>query len=145
MQAQPRPEHVLELLSVYRSGDEPVVLCFPAYDMTLSDLYRRRSVLDHATGILLTDQITSGLAHVHGRKIYRGDLKPANILAQVRAATLHSAIADFGAARQVPPTGRDAAEFMGKDALARAIFPLPVHFMPCTYQFAAPELSLIHI
>lgn len=95
-------------------------LCHPA---TLADWIRERnSKVDEksyeqriAPALEIFEQITKGLAHVHGKDIIHRDLKPANIFASGDGQVIK--IGDFGLSKQLQEIRRTSpkAQWNGKE------------------------------
>jgi hypothetical protein len=80
---------------------------------SLEDLLRRRGRLDPAEAVAILAPLAEALAHVHGRGVVHGDVKPANVLLTASGAPL---LADFGAAGDPAVVG--SAAFVDPQRLA---------------------------
>ena len=114
------------------SGSQPgnvrqLWLVFPWYELTFWELWRLRVGLFLREEVEhLTDQLFTGLAHLHRANVMHGDLSFTNLLMRggpcgiELACKFNLVISDFGSASFVPATNRP----------------------PCTEQVMAPEVAL---
>jgi len=111
------------------------------YDFTLSDYLIRRAGLSIQGSESMIRQCVLGVEYVHRLSVYHGDLKPTNLLIRYKddPPGVHLAIADFGAARTLPPAKVDETCFLARASLPTSLFKLRDNDARGTVNYAAPE------
>jgi hypothetical protein len=88
--------YVVQLLDVGWDSDPPYYVMEYIENGSLDDLLKNRGTLSVPDAVELWKEITTGLAHAHGKGVLHCDLKPANILLD---ADTRPRLADFGQSR----------------------------------------------
>ncbi|WP_425614184.1 serine/threonine protein kinase [Anatilimnocola sp. NA78] len=88
--------YVVQLLDVGWDADPPYYVMEYIENGSLDELLRRQGTLSIADAVDLWREITTGLAHAHGKGVLHCDLKPANILLD---SDNRPRLADFGQSR----------------------------------------------
>lgn len=88
--------YVVQLLDVGWDSDPPYYVMEYIENGSLDELLRNRGTLSVHDAVELWKEITTGLAHAHGKGVLHCDLKPANILLD---ADNRPRLADFGQSR----------------------------------------------
>lgn len=120
-------EHIAKIdYAGYDEAGTPFLVMPFLNGCTLESILKERSLkkqgaLPKERVLHLYQQICSAVAHAHEERIIHCDLKPGNIMVQIKGGTEHLKILDFGIARVLTHTAKTVTRPMG------------------TLQYAAPE------
>jgi serine/threonine protein kinase len=113
--------NIVQLLGVSLSGEVSMILMeLMDSDLRhLMDTRIQRPPLTYKEAIDIISQIAAGMAYLHYRQVFHGDLKAANVLVSSTGNhRIQVKIADFGVSQQVKLDKSDTQNFAGKKIFA---------------------------
>ncbi len=113
--------NIVQLLGVSLTGEVSMILMeLMDSDLRhLMDTRIQRPPLTYKEAIDIISQIAAGMAYLHYRQVFHGDLKAANVLVSSTGNhRIQVKIADFGVSQQVKLDKSDTQNFAGKKIFA---------------------------
>ncbi|GMI25750.1 hypothetical protein TrCOL_g5319 [Triparma columacea] len=109
--------NIATLLATNAAGAE-VALVFPFYPFTLTQVVAKLPTVDSADAIMgiskiVVSDVLKALAHCHSHNIVHRDVKPDNILIDMKPTGAAAVLCDFGLARVLPEGVEGGEEGLG--------------------------------